>query len=166
MQAVASTGHRGARGGVPGGVTPTEGAPSGGAPPFGAAGGASRLRRARGAVRAAVRSAVFVLKALPMLPSGPVDRVTQAPVIETLAYPTHAGGPRPTSTGPPRRPHPGVLVSLGVVPVGVEHPQSRRLGQALARSGLRRAPPLVARDARPPSRSGRHRVTWRRPTTR
>jgi hypothetical protein len=72
-----------------------------------------------------------------MLPSRPVDWVTQPPVIEKLSYETHGGHAegdvyRPPSGGP----HPGVVVSLGVVPFGVEHPQVPRLGQALARSGF------------------------------
>jgi dienelactone hydrolase len=80
---------------------------------------------------------IFFLRVLPMLPSGPVDRVTEPPAIERLAYRTHAGRAegdlyRPPSGGP----HPGVVVSLGVVPAGVEHPQVARLGQALARAGF------------------------------
>ena len=58
-------------------------------------------------------------------------------MIERLSYRTHAGRAegdlyRPPSGGP----HPGVVVCLGVVPAGVEHPQVARLGQALARSGF------------------------------
>jgi dienelactone hydrolase len=84
-----------------------------------------------------VRSAIFFLKVFPMLPSKPVDWLTKPPVIEKLPYPTHAGRGegdlyRPPSGGP----HPGVVVSLGVVPLGVDHPQVPRLGQALARSGF------------------------------
>ena len=39
---------------------------------------------------------------------------------------------RPASNGP----HPGMLVCLGVVPFGVDHPQVPRLGEALASSGF------------------------------
>ena len=72
-----------------------------------------------------------------MLPSRPVDWVTARPVMEKLSYRTRAGRVegdlyRPPSGGP----HPGVVVCLGVVPAGVEHPQVARLGQALARSGF------------------------------
>jgi hypothetical protein len=98
---------------------------------------ASRFSRARGAVRAVIRSVIFFLKVFPMLPSKPVDWVTKPPAMEKLSYRTHAGRAegdvyRPPSGGP----HPGVVVSLGVVPFGVEHPQVARLGAALARSGF------------------------------
>ncbi|MEX1158403.1 MAG: hypothetical protein WEC79_05685, partial [Thermomicrobiales bacterium] len=87
-------------------------------------------------LRAATRTAVFFLKVLPMLPSGPLNRVTPRPIVERLSYPTcggHADGDvyRPTTAGP----HPGMVVCLGVVPFGVDHPQVPRLGEALARSG-------------------------------
>jgi dienelactone hydrolase len=77
-----------------------------------------------------------MLKMLP-IPSGPVDRVTKRPVVETLWLTTHGGRGeadlyRPPSGGP----HPGVLVILGVVPAGVEHPLVTRLGDALARAGF------------------------------
>jgi hypothetical protein len=63
--------------------------------------------------------------------------VTSLPVIERVRYPTRHGQAegdlyRP-STGSP---HPGILVCLGVVPFGVDHPQVPRLGAALARSGF------------------------------
>src|SRR6185503_17116079 len=72
--------------------------------------------------RAVASATVFMLKMLP-IPSGPVDRVTKRPVVETLWLTTHGGRGeadlyRPPSGGP----HPGVLVILGVVPAGVEHP--------------------------------------------
>jgi hypothetical protein len=71
-----------------------------------------------------------------MLPSGPADWVINEPVVERVRYPTCVGWAegdlyRPAAGGP----HPGVLVCLGVVPFGVEHPQVARLGRALARSG-------------------------------
>jgi len=88
-------------------------------------------------IRAAGRTAVFVLKVLPMLPSRPLDFVTPRPVVDRIAYPTVNGIAegelyRPASRGP----HPGIVVCLGVVPFGVEHPQVPRLGAALARAGF------------------------------
>lgn len=87
--------------------------------------------------RAAANTAVFLFKVFPMLPSRPLDWVTPRPVVERLAYETSQGTVegdlyRPASRGP----HPGVLVCLGVVPFGVDHPQVPRLGEALARSGF------------------------------
>ena len=98
---------------------------------------ASRLGRARGELRAVAGSAIFFLRVFPMLPSGLVDWATESPVVERVSYRTHAGRAegdlyRPPSGGP----HPGVVVSLGVVPAGLEHPQVPRLGQALARAGF------------------------------
>ena len=86
--------------------------------------------------RAAARSLVFILKALPATSSA-IDRVTPAPVIEKFLYPTPTGQGeaelyRPSSPGP----HPGLVVSLGVVPAGVDHPQRARFGEAVARSGF------------------------------
>jgi hypothetical protein len=97
---------------------------------------ASGVRRAHRTFDAVTRSLVFVLKALPWT-SGAIDRVTALPIIETLVYPTHGGSAegdlfRPRSAGP----HPAVVVSLGVVPAGVEHPHRVRFGQALARAGF------------------------------
>src|SRR5688572_9335139 len=88
-------------------------------------------------LRAAARTAVCLLKVFPMLPSGPLDWVTPRPVVERLRYPTSHGPAegelyRPDTAGP----HPGVVVCLGVVPFGVDHPQVPRLGEALARSGF------------------------------
>jgi dienelactone hydrolase len=89
------------------------------------------------AIRAAAKTAVFILKVLPMLPSRPVDWVTPSPVVERVRYSTHRGPVegdlyRPSGAGP----HPGVIICLGVVPFGVDHPQVPRLGEALARSGF------------------------------
>jgi dienelactone hydrolase len=83
------------------------------------------------------KTAVFLLKVFPMLPSRPVDWVTPRPVVEQVRYSTSHGDAegdlyQPFGAGP----HPGVVVCLGVVPFGVEHPQVPRLGEALARSGL------------------------------
>jgi hypothetical protein len=57
--------------------------------------------------------------------------------VEKLAFPTEAGRMeadlyRPRSKGP----HPGVLVSLGVLPSGVVDPRAAQIGEALARSGF------------------------------
>jgi hypothetical protein len=72
-----------------------------------------------------------------MLPSRPLDWVTSRPVVEYFRYPTSHGFAegdlcRRSSAGP----HPGIVVCLGVVPFGVDHPQVPRLGEALARSGF------------------------------
>jgi dienelactone hydrolase len=88
-------------------------------------------------VRAAAKTAVCLLKVFPMLPSRPLDWVTPRPVVERLHYRTSHGDAegdlyRPSSGGP----HPGVVVCLGVVPFGVDHPQVPRLAEALARSGF------------------------------
>jgi hypothetical protein len=88
------------------------------------------------AIRAAARSAVFLVKMMPVL-QGPIDWVTERPVVEKLAFRTEAGQMeadlyRPRSKGP----HPGVLVSLGVLPMGVVDPRAAQIGEALARSGF------------------------------
>lgn len=88
-------------------------------------------------LRAVTKSAIFLLKVFPMLPSRPIDWVTAPPVVERVGYPTRHGlveGDlyRPATGGP----HPGILVCLGVVPFDVEHPQVARLGAALARAGF------------------------------
>ena len=92
---------------------------------------------AREPLVAAARTTVFFLKVLPMLPSKPVDWVTPAPLVERVRYPTPDGEAegdlyRPSAGGP----HPCVVVCLGVVPFGVDHPQVARLGAALARAGF------------------------------
>jgi dienelactone hydrolase len=58
-------------------------------------------------------------------------------VVEKVTYPTRSGQAegdlyRPSSEGP----HPGIVVCLGVVPFGVDHPQVPVLGRALARAGF------------------------------
>jgi dienelactone hydrolase len=88
-------------------------------------------------IRAAAKAATFFLKVFPMLPSKPVDWVTEPPVVQKVRYPTctgHAEGQvyRPSGPGP----HPGLVVCLGVVPFGVDHPQVPVLGNALARAGF------------------------------
>lgn len=88
-------------------------------------------------LRAVARAAVFFLKVFPMLPSRPVDWVTSTPLIETVRYPTHDGIAQGDVYRPPGPgPHPGMVVCLGVVPFGVDHPQVAVLGKALARSGI------------------------------
>ncbi len=93
--------------------------------------------RAMRPIRAVAKAAVFFLKVFPMLPSRPVDWVTRAPVVEKVKYPTRSGQAegdlyRPAAGGP----HPGIVVCLGVVPFGVDHPQVPILGKALARAGF------------------------------
>ncbi len=88
-------------------------------------------------LRAAAKTTVCLLKVFPMLPSRPLNWVTPQPVVERLRYRTSHGDAegdlyRPCNVGP----HPGVVVCLGVVPFGVDHPQVPRLGEALARSGF------------------------------
>jgi hypothetical protein len=95
------------------------------------------IGRATLPLRAVSRAAVFFLKVFPMLPSRPVDWVTQTPVIDRVRYPTCSGYAegevyRPPASGP----HPGIVVCLGVVPFGVDHPQVPVLGNALARAGF------------------------------
>lgn len=72
-----------------------------------------------------------------MLPSRPVDWVTRRPVVERVMYPSHRGPVegdlyRPSGAGR----SPAIVVCLGVVPFGVDHPQVARLGEALARAGF------------------------------
>src|SRR6266487_457686 len=93
--------------------------------------------RATRPIRTVAKAAIFFLKVFPMLPSRPVDWVTKPPVIEKVRYPTRFGQAegdlyRPRACGP----HPGIVVCLGVVPFGVDHPQVATLGKALARSGF------------------------------
>ena len=88
-------------------------------------------------IRAAAKAATFFLKVFPMLPSQPVDWVTKPPVVQKMKYPTCNGQAegqvyRPSGPGP----HPGLVVCLGIVPFGVDHPQVPVLGRALARAGF------------------------------
>jgi len=94
-------------------------------------------RRGLAAVRAHTRTIGFVIRLMPMFPSRPIDWATPAPVIEDVSYTSirgqrHAELYRPPGPGP----HPAVLLCLGVVPVGVDHPQIPRLLTALARFGF------------------------------
>ena len=93
--------------------------------------------RAARSIRAVAKAAVFFLKVFPMLPSRPVDWVTPSPAIERVKYPRRSGQAegdvyRPSAGGP----FPGIVVCLGVVPFGVDHPQVPVLGNALARAGF------------------------------
>ncbi|HEY6407501.1 MAG TPA: hypothetical protein VIY29_08545, partial [Ktedonobacteraceae bacterium] len=93
--------------------------------------------RATRPIRTVTKAAIFFLKVFPMLPSRPVDWVTKTPVIEKVRYPTRTGQAegdlyRSRACGP----HPGIVVCLGVVPFGVDHPQVPILGKALARAGF------------------------------
>jgi hypothetical protein len=93
--------------------------------------------RATRPLRTVAKAAIFFLKVFPMLPSRPVDWVTKPPVIEKVRYPARFGLAegelyRPAAGGP----HPGIVVCLGVVPFGVDHPQVPILGKALARAGF------------------------------
>ena len=63
--------------------------------------------------------------------------MTKLPVVEKVRYPTRFGEVegdvyRPSDGGP----YPGIVVCLGVVPFGVDHPQVPVLGKALARAGF------------------------------
>ncbi|HEU5288918.1 MAG TPA: hypothetical protein VFV20_10985 [Candidatus Limnocylindria bacterium] len=83
------------------------------------------------------RAIGFVMRLLPMLPSGPIDRVTRAPVIENVRYPSLSGEREGVVYRPPGPgPHPAIVLCLGVVPFGVDHPQVPRLETALARFGF------------------------------
>jgi hypothetical protein len=91
----------------------------------------ARAKRLTTSAGAAAKTAVLLLKVYPMLPSRPLDWVTQRAVVERFRYPTSRGPAegdlyRPSGPGP----HPAVVVCLGVVPFGVDHPQVPRLEAA------------------------------------
>jgi dienelactone hydrolase len=97
------------------------------------------IRQAMRSAGALCRAVIFVLKLFPMLPSRPVDWITPRPVVEKVSYPRGEGEAeaegdlyRPAGKGP----FPGMVVCLGVVPFGVDHPQVPVLGRALARAGF------------------------------
>jgi hypothetical protein len=95
------------------------------------------FNHAIGSLHAMAKTAIFFLKVFPMLPSRPVDWVTKSPVVQRVIYPSRSGQVegdlyRPAGDGP----HPGIVVCLGVVPFGVDHPQVPILGKALARAGF------------------------------
>ena len=88
-------------------------------------------------LKAAARTAVFLLKVLPTLPSRPVDWVTAVPVRKRVQYPTTQGPVEGELTLPGLPgPHPGVVLCLGVIPFAIDHPQVPRLQEALARAGF------------------------------
>jgi dipeptidyl aminopeptidase/acylaminoacyl peptidase len=95
------------------------------------------FHRATRPIRVVAKATTFFLKVFPMLPSQPIDWVTKPPVVQKVRYPTCHGEVegdlyRPAGDGP----HPGMIVCLGVVPFGVDHPQVPVLGTALARAGF------------------------------
>jgi dienelactone hydrolase len=102
--------------------------------------GASRARASLAgpwlALRAAIRSAIFVAKLMPMRRS-PADLVTRSPQIHRVSIPT-AAGPVEASVYRPRSrgPHPGVLATFGIVPPGVVDPRIAQMGEAFARAGF------------------------------
>ncbi len=96
-----------------------------------------RAAQASTTTRALAKTLIFLFKVFPMLPSRWLNPLTPRPIVERLAYQTSHGEAqgdlyRPSTPGP----HPGIVVCLGVVPFGVDHPQVPRLGEALARSGF------------------------------
>lgn len=96
-----------------------------------------RFGAAKADLRSVGRTAAFVLRVMPMLPSAWLDRFSPEPIHEQVALPgfdpsVPAELYRPGSSGP----HPGVVICLGVIPFGVTHPQVDRLGRAMARRGF------------------------------
>jgi hypothetical protein len=72
-----------------------------------------------------------------MLPSRPIDWITSPPMVDEVLYPRSFGQAEGQVYRPPGDgPFPGMVVCLGVVPFGVEHPQVPILGRALARAGF------------------------------
>jgi hypothetical protein len=95
------------------------------------------VKRTTRPLRAMGKAVVFFLKVFPMLPSGPIDWVTKPPIVQRVRYPTRTGQAEGDLYRPPTAgPHPGIVVCLGVVPFGVDHPQVPILGNALARAGF------------------------------
>src|SRR5512133_418520 len=83
-----------------------------------------RLTEATRSVRAVAGAVIFLLKVFPMLPSRPVDWVTKRPMVVKVRYPTRSGEAEGEVYRPPTPgPHPGIMICLGVVPFGVDHPQ-------------------------------------------
>lgn len=97
----------------------------------------SRKQGIGDSARSGVRTAAFVLRLMPMLPSGWLDRFSPEPVYEQIVIPGPDASPPAEMFRPAdRRSHAGVVVCLGVIPFDVTHPQVQRLGRALARRGF------------------------------
>src|SRR4051794_13165656 len=95
------------------------------------------MRGATASLRAAVRTAMFVLKILPNTPHHIDKRLSPRPLVEHVRYPSRFGPTdgdlyKPHGAGP----HPGVVVCPGAVPVGVDYEQVSRLMTALTASGF------------------------------
>jgi hypothetical protein len=92
--------------------------------------------RIRCDARALGRTAAFILSMAPGPISWPVRLVTGTPDHERVLIPAAAPFDldvyRPRSPGP----HPGILVSLGVLPVGVADPRVAMVGEAFSRAGF------------------------------
>jgi len=69
--------------------------------------------------------------------AGIIQRVTGRPVIGKLTFSTPLGPAEADLYRPPSRgPHPGIVVSLGVLPAGVVDPRTAMVAEALAGSGF------------------------------
>lgn len=88
-------------------------------------------------VRSHLREIAFVMKVLPMLPSGIVDRLTPATHTDELRYTTRAGETVAELflPGTPA-PHPAIALCLGVVPIAMDDPRIRPLIRAWAHAGF------------------------------
>jgi hypothetical protein len=83
------------------------------------------------------RSAIFIVKMMPGPPSRILGRIIKRPVIEKLSFSTPLGQAEADLYRPPSRgPHPGIVVSLGVLPAGVVDPRTAMVAEALACSGF------------------------------
>ena len=89
------------------------------------------------AVRSNLRELAFVLKVLPRLPAGIVDRLTPATHTERLRY-TSRGRERDAEVFVPGTPgrHPAMVVCVGVVPIGMDDPRIPMIFEAWARAGF------------------------------
>ena len=88
-------------------------------------------------LRSHLRELAFVFEVLPMLPRGIADRLTPTPRHEYLRFTTRgreviADVFVPDGPGP----HPGVVVCLGVVPIGMDDPRIPQLLKAWAHAGF------------------------------
>jgi hypothetical protein len=87
-------------------------------------------------VRGAAATAAFVTSMAPDPISRPVHWLTPKPRLERVLIPAAGDAPLDLYRPPGAGPHPGVLVSLGVLPVGVEDPRVAMVGEAFARAGF------------------------------